>query len=299
MLIVMFLIKLKKGLAHYLFIPIPAYVQAFSLLEMAFVLMIMGCMSSITLPFFSKQLQLEKEKQTHHTFEQITYGLAAFFLQHKRMPCPASPDITGHNHGIEAQDNCHQPGIVPYKTLGISPSLAKDGHHHWITYAVSPDFATYELVFNDDSDPLPSSLPHHDFSSPFGQHRQPEVPLYSTITPLRNYWTMIDPNPISLLDRDLQPLFHDERMGPLFILISHGTKGGDFLSNGTSQRRPFAEGRPHDRAKQHNVANDLTFVEQEKTTSYDDHIFFKNRFIFARAYAGITYKENNYTTITR
>lgn len=269
----------------------PAYVHGFSLLEMAFVLMIMGCISSVAIPFFSKQLQLEKEKQTQHTFEQITYGLAAFFLQNKRMPCPASPASIGHDHGIELQEHCHEPGLVPYKTLGMSPSLAKDGHQHWITYAVSPDFAMYELVFKDERDASPLSLrSNDDMVSPFGQRYQSQWSQSFGNVHLKNYWSMIDSNAISLLGHDFQPIFHDERLNPLFILISHGKKGGDFLSNGTLQRRPFVESQFSSRAKQQNAANDLIFVEQEKAVAYDDQVFFKNRFIFARSYAGIKYE---------
>lgn len=64
-------------------------------------------------------------------------ALKGYYAQEGHLPCPSQPVM---DDGF-APERCRGPvaqiGIVPYKTLGISASLIKDGHGNVFTYAVS------------------------------------------------------------------------------------------------------------------------------------------------------------------
>jgi len=75
----------------------------------------------------------------------VIEALAAYVLAHQRLPCPAT-NTSGDAAAIctVAGSNI---GFIPFRSLGISEKLAKDGHHHWITYAIQPSLASARLIY--------------------------------------------------------------------------------------------------------------------------------------------------------
>ncbi|MBX9977902.1 MAG: hypothetical protein K2X98_06660 [Alphaproteobacteria bacterium] len=228
---------------------------------MAFVIMIMGVILTVSLPFFSNQLTLEREAKTRHTFEQVTHSLATHLLRHKRLPCPASITAIGADFGKEDLSHCGKEGVLPYKTLGMSPSFIKDGFGHYITYVVNSTFAEKERPFQEETTTSDA------FSSPM----KPQ-----------SYCDVQSKVVLKILDEQGYSLNDDPQNSPLFILLSHGKNGGDLLTSGS--RRPITVPDP---LKTENANDDLIFIDGAKTNTFDDTLFWKDRFSFASIYAGM------------
>ncbi len=239
-------------------------ISGFSLLEMAFVLMIMGCVLVVALPFFSSQLHLEQEKKTTATFESIANHLATHLIQHKRLPCPAAPDAKDEDIGREDLKYCDKAGLIPYKTLGMSPALTRDGFNHAITFVTHPAFSEKPREWReDDSLSVKKDLFTGDTSSP------------------QSYCSVKAKAGFKILDESKNLINEDADNEPIFVLISHGKNGGDFLSSG--KRRPLAV---KDDFKVENSNDDITFIDAPQTKHCDDRLFWIDRYAFAAIYAG-------------
>jgi prepilin-type N-terminal cleavage/methylation domain-containing protein len=112
-------------------------VSGFSLIEMAIVLVIVGLVGGIALPSLKIMIDRQNALTTTERQEKILYALAGYALQHGALPNAASAD---HLSGIEDKENQLCRGIVPYATLGLQESFAKDGYHHWFTYVVEKEY---------------------------------------------------------------------------------------------------------------------------------------------------------------
>jgi len=109
----------------------------FSLIEMAIVLVIVGLVGGIALPGLKVMVDRQKTSTTTERQEKILYALAGYALQHGALPNAARPE---HPSGVEDKASKLCRGIVPYATLGLHESFAKDGHHHWFTYVVEKEY---------------------------------------------------------------------------------------------------------------------------------------------------------------
>ena len=132
--------------------------DAFSLVEVAIVLVIVGILSSVFVSPFLNLQKVEKQRITSQRFENAMTSLTSFLLTHRYLPCPANPKNKGIEAGV-AMKSCMLPGtnvgILPYKTLGIPETQARDGFHQWITYAVvaelTDSFVLKELNTQDET----------------------------------------------------------------------------------------------------------------------------------------------------
>lgn len=132
------------------------FLRGFTLIEVAISLIVFGIILGFGIPTIKSLYHYQKAQDTKERQNQLLAILAAYALKEKRLPCPSDPSNTA-NLGL-AQTSCYQAsqaqGIVPYKTLGLSPKMAKDGHNNWFTYAVSPDLTQIGLkaiAINPDS----------------------------------------------------------------------------------------------------------------------------------------------------
>lgn len=114
----------------------PLGTPAFSLIETAIVLIIMGLVGGMALPTLKWMLEWQKETVTVHHQEKILYALASYAVQNKMLPYAANPGLPS---GSQDKGRCR--GIVPYADLGLPESIAKDGHHRWFTYVVDGYYA--------------------------------------------------------------------------------------------------------------------------------------------------------------
>lgn len=121
----------------------------FSLLEMAIVLIILGIILGAGVPYFKQSQAQSRLKETKNRQEQIVQAIASYVLLHDELPCPARMDAEVGQHGVSAQDCADVPsaiGMVPYFTLGLSESTAKDGYNQWMIYVVPPHMHSHGPV---------------------------------------------------------------------------------------------------------------------------------------------------------
>jgi type II secretory pathway pseudopilin PulG len=112
--------------------------RAFSLIEMAMVLIIMGMVGGFALPLLKGVLDNQKNKITEQNQERILYALAGYANQNKMLPYAADPQ---NINGKEDKATYRRRGIIPYADLGIPESIAKDGYQRWLTYIVDDHYA--------------------------------------------------------------------------------------------------------------------------------------------------------------
>ncbi|MES2253324.1 MAG: type II secretion system protein [Pseudomonadota bacterium] len=110
-------------------------IPAFSLLEMALVLSIIGIISAYAIPAWLHARATARRVETDAKLESVIYALAGYVQMHKRLPNPADPIATGEEAGLERSDLT--TGILPYRTLAVQESDVKDGFRHWISYSAS------------------------------------------------------------------------------------------------------------------------------------------------------------------
>ncbi len=115
----------------------PRTFPAFSLIEIAIVLIIMGLVSGMAFPMLKGMLDCQKATITDQNQEKILYALANYAAQNQALPCAANPEnLSGE------QESARRRGIVPYATLGLPESIAKDGYCRWFTYVVDDYYTT-------------------------------------------------------------------------------------------------------------------------------------------------------------
>lgn len=117
--------------------------SGFSLLELAIVLLILGTIAGFGIPLLTAHMTRMAITKTRAHQDYVVDALAMYVEKHRRLPCPAASHIQGMNFGI-AQESCRMEkaqGIVPFKTLGISESYARDGFKRFMTYVVEPELA--------------------------------------------------------------------------------------------------------------------------------------------------------------
>lgn len=109
--------------------------SGFTLLEMSVVLIIARLVLGMTAPLLTAFLERQKQGQTQKHQEQIFLTLASYVLRNGRLPEPADAASSGESTTRTCGGGVCQ-GYVPYHTLGLPETLAKDGYHRWMLYAV-------------------------------------------------------------------------------------------------------------------------------------------------------------------
>jgi len=222
----------------------------FSLLELALVLVILGVMGGMALPLLKARMSHTAIVKTRDNQEYVLNAIGAFVAKNRRFPCPATPQGTGENYGVEPRERkcsgSKAEGIVPFRTLGISEIFAKDGFKRWLTYGVDSNIADKEHENN-------IHLVSGGRLMVYNEQEQPVVVDKSSKTP----------NFIAL------------------VLISHGESGdGAFVGNGRSTKIIRETSSPH---KRENYDGNFVFIESRQT---DDIIRWESRDHFLKHYGG-------------
>jgi hypothetical protein len=117
--------------------------SGFVLIETAIAVITLSiCIGSMML-FIRKSNENQKVKITKANLSAAQDTLSRFYALNGYIPCPSLPRLDDGVALEKCQGAVEQIGIIPYKTLGISSSLAKDGYGHMLTYAVS-EHATFK-----------------------------------------------------------------------------------------------------------------------------------------------------------
>ncbi|MBI1954659.1 MAG: type II secretion system protein [Proteobacteria bacterium] len=178
---------------------------AFSLFEVALVLMILGTLMGLGFPLLKTMMEKEKISITQENQKQIMYALASYLLQHYHLPCPSKID----GIAVEQCSRFHE-GLVPFKTLGMPENVAKDGYKRWFTYVVNPLLCDTTITSL-----MPDKREKNDIDISFSKDEK--------------YWCEIKDNYIDLLDQKGESVTKD----PIAVLlISHGQSGTGAYNNG-------------------------------------------------------------------
>ena len=202
----------------------------FSLLEIAIVLLIFGIITSLTLPLFIQNRQQGRFTLTRERQESILYSIAAHLLLRNEIPCPADPYAKSNQFG-HARNSCDRPqdavGILPFRTLGLPESQARDGFKRYFTYAIDP------MVRNETA------------SIESGQYNDVFHEFYCT----RSGSYKVDSNRLIIMDSNHNSVFANYTRAPsrfetgqnksdfvVVVLVSHGEPGhGAFMPDANTQ----------------------------------------------------------------
>ncbi len=126
------------------------YSSGLILIEVSIAMIIFSiCIGSILMIIQQSQFaQQNTVTHTHHTL--ILQALNRYHSQMGHLPCPSKPLMDDGFSLTKCHGAYEQIGILPYKTLGIPAYVAKDGHGHYFTYAVS-EHATISIPDTDVS----------------------------------------------------------------------------------------------------------------------------------------------------
>jgi len=120
--------------------------RGFTLIEMAFVFVIVGLMVGGGLFALTPVIDKTRINQTSTTLDQVESSLVLFAVRFQRLPCPADGALanTDPNYGFEqpvgGAVTCTITGanaVIPWKTLGLDESYSIDGWATRISYWAS------------------------------------------------------------------------------------------------------------------------------------------------------------------
>lgn len=249
--------NLKKALKENTF---PQKLAAYSLVEVAIALIIIGIISGSGLLLLSTKNIHQKNTITQKRQEQISKALAGYALRYDRLPYAANPSARSDSFGKEARLNV---GIVPFKELWLPEEMARDGYGRFLTYKVGSPAPV------DDADPE-------------GQSYCNEV--YERQILLRERTSEGDLRPYARHPSDSDLEDEDESSSNLdqiaFVLISHGEKGyGAF--EGSPGRVHKNLRTPHGEDEAINSSDELEAVIAPPSgvgsQQYDDIVYFQTR----------------------
>ena len=126
----------------------------FTLVEIAVVMIISGLILTALINSYLRWNDILKSSKTKEHIAVVSDALSAYASRNFRIPCPADPSDAGvEPFGTEIGSGVNgaaigacggaiaqAEGIIPFASLGLDASFARDGWGNYMTYQVSPAF---------------------------------------------------------------------------------------------------------------------------------------------------------------
>ena len=118
------------------------------LLEIAVGISVLAIISGFIVKKAMTTNKYVRERVTKSNIDTVVISIASFVANNQRLPRPAKT-----NNGIESDYANIKFGYIPYKTLGISSTIAKDGNKKDFIYIVEPELTkNYTKIYGDEFD---------------------------------------------------------------------------------------------------------------------------------------------------
>jgi prepilin-type N-terminal cleavage/methylation domain-containing protein len=127
--------------------------SGFTLAETAIVLAVLAVVIGALVPSFLSMRVAEQARMTAQNIQTVMRSVAGFVQSAGCVPCPVPAGSSSDGYGNVRGDTSPTPnscaactnavGLLPYRSLGLPESLAKDAYGHWLTYAVDTRLASY------------------------------------------------------------------------------------------------------------------------------------------------------------
>jgi hypothetical protein len=232
----------------------------FSLIETAFCLLIAGITTSITFSYLETAQRLERQKLSISHQKQIFHALAGYVLKSYRLPLPSTPERAGkEGESCHGKDQGVCIGILPYQELGLSESMARDGHGRWFTYVIDKNLELTHGGINEISRSMGS------------------LGIYSQNLGDTECFCRVNSSGLKLKSLADVPVLN-ERLNKDFIavlLISHGSKGTGAFHETINKRLPVSESH-----EQQNTTVDTLFAvrtSQDSNTTFSHDVYWVTR----------------------
>ncbi|MDR0771396.1 MAG: type II secretion system GspH family protein [Burkholderiales bacterium] len=133
--------------------------RGFSLLELAFVLVVIGVLGLFARFAFSGADDVRQQQQAKAQAEVVREALRYYVLANKRLPCPDF-NADGYEDRDSTSEACSgggEIGFVPYHSLGLTPS-EENRMTYGVYRAASPNDITFLTERTDDLEGAPGYM---------------------------------------------------------------------------------------------------------------------------------------------
>ncbi len=119
--------------------------SGFTLVEMALVIVVMGLIGGMIYPAITALRTSTARATTQTNLRGLMLATAAYVQANGCLPCPGYGQVG--TTGSSRCGKCPNPeGLVPFASLGLPMSMARDGWGYWITMRVDPMLTTFTNV---------------------------------------------------------------------------------------------------------------------------------------------------------
>ncbi len=220
----------------------------FTLAEAAMVLAVLAVVIGAMVPSFLSIRVAEQARNTAQNLKTVMNTIAAFVQSSGCVPCPVPAEralsdwrgLVGAGRGDnQACGICGDAvGLVPFRSLGIPESFAKDAYGHWLTYAVDTELAGYVAV--DPQTQLPVSGANGMCSVTFALASPLDIRLSDTAHQSNIAVLLLSHGANGYGAYRNQPTYNDDRLPiPSTIPLCSGIVGAERCNASISTNRNF------------------------------------------------------------